>query len=214
MTRSITTLGLRALAMAAALACVSPAMAADAESRARAHLTSFPGLTMHGANHSYKLRDTIIAHDGSEHVRFERLFRGMRVIGGDLVVHSDRNGNFNHATHTLRQAINVPARAAITAARADTAALASHAGELRGGATELVVYARADQARAGLERAHRRRAGRRHAEREDRDRRRPVGPRARDLGRHPHGARHGHRQQLLRRCRADRPSPTRRLRDA
>ncbi len=132
------------LALAAALACAAPAMAADAESRARAHMSNFASQTMHGAGHSYTLRDTIVAHDGSEHVRFDRLYRGLRVVGGDLIVHSDRHGNFQRSTHTLSRAINVATRASITAARAEAAALGRQAGEVRGGATELVVYARGE----------------------------------------------------------------------
>ncbi len=144
MKKKFSFLATRALAVAAALACAAPAMAADAESRARAHLSNFASQTMHGAGHSYTLRDAIVAHDGTEHVRFDRLYRGLRVIGGDLVVHSDRNGNFQRSTHTLSRAINVATRASITAARAEAAALGRQAGEVRGGATELVVYARGE----------------------------------------------------------------------
>jgi len=46
-------------------------------------------------------RDVVVDRDGTEHVRFDRTFRGLPVIGGDVVVHS-RNGQFKSASLTLK----------------------------------------------------------------------------------------------------------------
>lgn len=141
-----------ALALAAALLSANAAQAAapDAaqaramEGRARAHIAAFPGFTMHGAEHSYALRDAIVDDDGTQHTRLDRQFRGMRVVGGDLVVHSERSGNFRAASHTMNRLINVPRAPALSGGRAIRAALDAFAGTTQGVAPELVVYARGD----------------------------------------------------------------------
>ena len=46
-------------------------------------------------------KDTIIDSNGTEHVRFDRTYRGLAVLGGDIVVHS-RNGQFQSASLTLK----------------------------------------------------------------------------------------------------------------
>ncbi len=139
-----TSLNTFALATAALLAV--PSMAAGnaaAEARARGHITTFVGHTLHGDGHTYDVRDIVVDHDGAEHVRFDRRLRGMRVIGGDFVVHSSRSGGFVGVSKTLARELRVAARAAISHQQAAAAALAAHAGELHG-RPELVVYARGD----------------------------------------------------------------------
>lgn len=39
---------------------------------------------------AFVARDSIVDADGSEHVRFDRTYQGLPVIGGDVVVHSRR----------------------------------------------------------------------------------------------------------------------------
>ena len=46
-------------------------------------------------------RDVIVDRDGTEHVRFDRTYRGLPVLGGDVVVHS-RNGQYKSASLTLK----------------------------------------------------------------------------------------------------------------
>ena len=133
------------LAVVGVFAPFTAAHAADAEARARAHIVDFPGRSFHAPGHSYTLRDAIVDAAGAEHVRFDRQYRGLRVIGGDLVVHTESRGSLRAITHTLRRAIDVPARASIPAADAITAALAAHPGEARGAPPELLVYARGDR---------------------------------------------------------------------
>lgn len=50
---------------------------------------------------AFSVKDVVVDADGTEHVRFERSYRGLPVIGGDLVVHS-RNGQFKSASQTLK----------------------------------------------------------------------------------------------------------------
>ncbi|MBB2487418.1 M4 family metallopeptidase [Mitsuaria sp. WAJ17] len=117
---------------------------ADAQGQARAHIAAYPGLSQHGEGHAYEMRDMIIDADGSTHVRFDRSFRGMRVIGGDLVVHADRQGQLRAMSRTLHYGINLPAQAQLRAQSAMDAALARHPGLTADSRPELLVYARGD----------------------------------------------------------------------
>lgn len=119
------------LALAAALALSSFSAAAQPdtakvrtmEAAARAHIAAFPGRSMHAADHSYVASDAIVDEDGAQHVRFQRSYRGLPVIGGDMVVHSDRNGNLRDVSLTLNRLINLPSRGAgLSAGRAIQAA--------------------------------------------------------------------------------------------
>ncbi len=49
----------------------------------------------------FSVRDVIVDRDGTEHVRFDRTYRGLPVIGGDFVVHS-RNGQLKSPSQTLK----------------------------------------------------------------------------------------------------------------
>jgi zinc metalloprotease ZmpA len=134
---------LAALAIGPSFAAApSEAQARALAAQARGHITAFPGFTLHGEGHGYTLRDVVVDDDGSSHVRFDRSFRGMRVIGGDLVVHADRGGSFRSSSQTLARAINIADRAALSPRDAERAALAGRSGEA--GRSELVVYARGD----------------------------------------------------------------------
>ena len=138
---------IRASVLAAALACAGTAFAADREAafaRAVEHIQAFPGRTLHGAGHEYALRDVVFDADGATHVRVERRYRGLRVIGGDLVVHSNRAGAFVDASRTLRQAIALELRSRLPRAEIEAAALAGRSGTLFGN-PELVVYARGER---------------------------------------------------------------------
>ena len=133
------------LSAAAARAAAPTEVAARAmAARALSDIASFPGYTLHEAGHSYQMLDALVDTDGAQHVRVARSFRGMRVIGGDLVVHSDRNGNFRDASHTMTRLINLPRTSNLSGGRAIQAALAAHAGSTGGKAPEMVVYARSE----------------------------------------------------------------------
>jgi Zn-dependent metalloprotease len=144
------------IALVAALACSSSVTAVWAaqpeaakmrsmEASARAHIAAFPGRTLHAPEHSYQMSDAVLDDDGTQHVRFQRSFRGLPVIGGDTVVHSDRNGSFIDVSQTLDRLINISTRSAtVTGGRAIKAALEQHAGSTRGEVPAQVVYARAD----------------------------------------------------------------------
>jgi Zn-dependent metalloprotease len=133
-----------ALSLTATAGFAAAADNAAAFARAVDHIQAFPGRTLHGAGHSYEARDVIVDADGAEHVRVARLFRGLRVIGGDMVIHSNRSGAFIDASRSLDQGIALDIRARIGGAEALRAALMAHDGTPEG-APKLVVYARGDR---------------------------------------------------------------------
>ncbi|MBW8809434.1 MAG: M4 family metallopeptidase, partial [Lysobacter sp.] len=95
------------LSFALAAALVAPAVhAADsgkalAMSQARGLIANHLGALQGNSDDSFNARDAIVDRDGTEHVRFDRTFRGLRVIGGDVVVQSQR-GQLRSALLTLR----------------------------------------------------------------------------------------------------------------
>ncbi|MCH8612230.1 M4 family metallopeptidase [Arsenicicoccus dermatophilus] len=52
-------------------------------------LVSALGLT---SDDSFKVKDVLKDTDGSTHVRVDRFFKGVKVVGGDLIVHRDKSG--------------------------------------------------------------------------------------------------------------------------
>lgn len=112
------------------------------EHRARAHLAQYPGHTLHSPSHSYQVHEISIDPDGTEHVRFDRRHQGLRVVGGDVVVHTHRQGSFLGVSQSLSRWADIPARALISSGQALQAARVSHPGTVRQAAPELVVYAR------------------------------------------------------------------------
>lgn len=56
----------------------------------------------------FKPRDVIVDKDGTEHVRFDRLYAGLRVVGGDLVVHSSKAGQLIQPEVAQRSAVQSP----------------------------------------------------------------------------------------------------------
>ncbi|WP_323096368.1 M4 family metallopeptidase [Intrasporangium sp. YIM S08009] len=89
-------------------------------SAARAHGAAF-GLD---ADQGLTTRNVSTDADGATHVRFDRTFKGLPVVGGDLVVHTDKAGGWkgvNAAASAVRVGSTTPTvsaqRAADTAAR-------------------------------------------------------------------------------------------------
>ncbi|HKN77844.1 MAG TPA: M4 family metallopeptidase [Lysobacter sp.] len=119
----------RTLAFAITLALASGSAVAgkaDTPAAGRAFgLIDTHASTLHrNASDRFSVKDVVVDANGTEHVRFERTYRGLPVIGGDFVVHS-RNGAFKSASQTLKtaQRPNLDARisgdAATIAAGAD-----------------------------------------------------------------------------------------------
>lgn len=83
-----------------------------------------------------------IDDDGREHVRLHRRYKGLRVVGGDLVVHGDATGRLNSVSRTWKRKARLDIRAAIAGAQAGQSALKAfkHKGG-KIGSRELIVWA-------------------------------------------------------------------------
>ena len=117
---------------------------AQAEARARAHIKNFSSKSLSDANQSFVATGVTVGPNGEENVRFNRRFKGLDVIGGDMVAHSDSRGASQGFSMSLKRQINVSDRPAVSGADAVRAALAANAGYALNGQPKLVVYARGD----------------------------------------------------------------------
>jgi Zn-dependent metalloprotease len=129
-----------ALAMLAALAAAAAPGSAGADrsaaiDRAVANVQSHDALTHFGAGQALSARDVIVDGNGVEHVRFDRTYKGLRVLGGDLVVHTAASGDLVGVSQTLSSDLGLATTPTLSPGQA-----VSRAGG--GGRAELVVYAR------------------------------------------------------------------------
>ena len=153
------TAGLAALAVAAATAAALPlttastaqgapaAVRADVVSDALAALQRHPGAARSTDGQAFVAGTTLVDPDGSTHVRFDRTLDGLRVVGGDLVVHRDASGGWDGVSQTVAAPLTVGTDAAIARTAATRTVLARNArtaavrGDDRAEARELVVDA-------------------------------------------------------------------------
>jgi Zn-dependent metalloprotease len=135
----------KALALAIGMVFAGPAVAAPnpaAADRALALLQANPAAAHVAAADRFIVRDIIVDADGSEHVRFDRTYDGLPVIGGDLVVHS-RGGAFKSVSQTQAVTLKLGTRPALALADAVVRAGAEFDSDFLGTpGGELVVYAR------------------------------------------------------------------------
>jgi Zn-dependent metalloprotease len=129
------------LLMAAATATAAPDNPA-AIARAQAHVRQNAAQSFFDADQALVAKDAIVDADGTEHVRFGRTYRGLRVIGGDLVVHGDANGAFLGLSQSLEGRLTLGTRPALASPGAVRRAIAEFAGRPSASRAELVVYAR------------------------------------------------------------------------
>jgi Zn-dependent metalloprotease len=90
------------------------------------------------AGESYQAKDVLLDSDGARHVRFDRTWNGLRVLGGDFVVHTTGAGRFAGASVAQDAAVDVSRTPAV--AKGD--AIATAGKRLAGpGEAQLVVDA-------------------------------------------------------------------------
>ncbi|MBN7137277.1 hypothetical protein A7A76_21390, partial [Lysobacter enzymogenes] len=133
-----------------AFASASPAQAdaTSAAQRARGLLQGAAGEQVHRvAADAFVARDVMIDRDGTEHVRMERTYQGLPVVGGDFVVHS-RDGELESISQgdnmrTFARPALTPKIGAERARIEAGAAFDGVASEIS--APQLVVFARATE---------------------------------------------------------------------
>ncbi|MFE0704759.1 M4 family metallopeptidase [Streptomyces sp. NPDC058872] len=65
---------------------------------AAADVARHPKAFGYGPGQELQFRDAVLDDDGTRHIRFDRTYRGLPVIGGDLVVHQDASGRMTHSS--------------------------------------------------------------------------------------------------------------------
>jgi Zn-dependent metalloprotease len=138
------------VAIMAALAVPATTLAAvpagsPAVSRANGLIAGHAGALHRDGADAFVARGVIVDADGTEHVRFDRTWRGLPVIGGDVVVHS-RNGQYRGASLTLGSAMRPSGEGRVGRDDAIAAAGAEFGTGFNGRPTaRKVVYARGQQ---------------------------------------------------------------------
>ncbi|MFF4384934.1 M4 family metallopeptidase [Kitasatospora sp. NPDC001547] len=100
-----------------------------------------------GADERLTAKDVLVDTDGTRHVRYDRTYRGLPVIGGDLVVHYDKNGKATGSDQAHQGAIKVAGTTPKLSASDASAAAVKHAKHVKNAKSEtadgstLVVYA-------------------------------------------------------------------------
>ena len=119
-------------------------------------LLAHPGAALASDGTVFAITHTVTDADGSTHVRMDRTYRGLPVLGGDLVVHRGAHDGWKGVSQTLEEGVHVSTTPALGKATAADRALAP-AKATRGttGAkaqsTRLVVDATTDTARLAWE---------------------------------------------------------------
>jgi len=134
----------QSLAAAITLALAGSASAAGnpAAERALALVNGNRALVHASSADRFQARDVIVDADGTEHVRFDRSYGGLPVIGGDFVLHS-RGSALRSASLTQAATLRLALKPSIPAADAIVAAGGEFGSNFLGmPRAELVVYAR------------------------------------------------------------------------
>jgi zinc metalloprotease ZmpA len=95
-------------------------LARAAIAAARAH----PAAAEVGDGQTFHATDALVDADGTSHVRMDRYYRGLPVLGGDLVVHRAADGSWVGASKSLLSAPTLAVEPDVTRAAASTRALA------------------------------------------------------------------------------------------
>lgn len=117
-----TAVGLAGLAATGATADAAPTASSD--DSAVAALSEHPGIARAATGQGFIERDTLVDADGTTHTRLDRTFKGLRVLGGDLVVHQGPDGALQAASQTLAAPLDLTTKPLVTAAQAVRSALA------------------------------------------------------------------------------------------
>lgn len=152
----LTLIGLAALTSLAQAQATRPADAtASAQALLRGSAESlarqFPGLSLNGSDHSYEMRRVVQDEDGSSHVHFDRRIAGLRAIGADLIVQTDRRGNLMAMQHSNRMLPTISTTPTVSALRAMASVLVELPRADVQSRPELVIWARDDLPRLAWE---------------------------------------------------------------
>jgi Zn-dependent metalloprotease len=123
------TLAVAAVLATSATVAGTQAVAAEdpggsASERAVAAAKAHPGATRFAAGQRLEAVRTVRDADGTSHVRLSRTYRGLDVLGGDLVVHQSEAGGWKGASLTLDTTLDLDVTPRVSRAAAGAKALA------------------------------------------------------------------------------------------
>ncbi|CAM5408956.1 M4 family metallopeptidase [Streptomyces aurantiogriseus] len=111
----LATAGIAATTATVLAAVLTPAAeAADRPSRATALDNAATALAEHAAGlgltaaQGTTVRDVIVDKDGTQHIRYDRTYHRLPVLGGDFVVHLAPDGTYRSANRATRSEISLP----------------------------------------------------------------------------------------------------------
>ena len=130
--------------VAAGMSQAHAAIPAADQSRAEmaiAAAKSHVGATHFGDGQSLKAVATLVDADGASHVRMHRTYRGLEVVGGDLVVHQNRAGDWKGSSQTLDDSLDLQVTPEVSGSAARSRALAPSAvtRDIRGAQADSAV---------------------------------------------------------------------------
>ncbi|MER5701159.1 M4 family metallopeptidase [Micromonospora sp. NPDC002296] len=120
--------------------------------RADSVLRSNPGAVQGASGEAYQAVRTKVDADGASHTRYSRTYQGLRVYGGDFVIHAKANGEYAGASVGLAAPLTLAASPKVTSAKAKEAARKEFSGSLTAvGVPELFVDASSGKGRLAWE---------------------------------------------------------------
>ncbi len=129
----------------------------DLARSAIAAIEAHPGVAKVGQGQGFVVTDALVDPDGSSHVRVDRTYRGLPVLGGDLVVHRGPDEAWRGTSQTIESTLAMSVAPGIGKDAAERSALAPSkvnrriTGQSVKTAPQLVVDARGDQPRLAWE---------------------------------------------------------------
>ncbi|MFG6466489.1 M4 family metallopeptidase [Roseateles sp. BYS87W] len=132
------------------------AAVARAHAKAESLVRQFPGLSLDAKDHTYETRRVVTDEDGASHVHMDRRIGGLRAIGADVIVQTDRFGNLATMHRSAKMLPSVASAAAlakvgVTSSRAVGVVVDAFPGGEIQGTPEQVVWARGDLPRLAWE---------------------------------------------------------------
>ena len=122
----------------------------DAGQRAMLFARQVSGAAGGESTDGFLVTSVVVDANGRQHVRLLRTHHGLRVIGGDVVVH-ENDGRFDELTATMRGAFDLVVEPVVSAEGAVAEALRVTGRSFRPAAPELVVHARRGDPRLAWE---------------------------------------------------------------
>ena len=104
---AVTTAALLAAALSPAADAADRPTRATALHNAAAALADRTASLGHTAPQGADVRDVVIDEDGTQHVRYDRTFRRLPVLGGDFVVHLAPDGTYRNADRATKATISL-----------------------------------------------------------------------------------------------------------